>query len=40
MVMISASVCLLVLKELGSVGIGTVVAAVLVGTEVKILGEF
>lgn len=40
MVVISCIACLLVIKELGSVGVGTVVAAVLVGTEVKLLGRF
>lgn len=40
MVTISAVSCLIILKELGSVGIGTVVAAVLVGTEVKMLVRF
>ena len=37
MVVISLVACLLVLGELGSVGIGTILAALLVGTEVKIL---
>lgn len=40
MVAISGSVCLIALKELGSVGVGTVVAAVLVGNEVKLLGKY
>ncbi len=37
MVVISGVTCLIVLGELGSVGIGTIIAAVLVGTEVKFL---
>lgn len=40
MVVISGITCFVVLGELGSVGIGTVVAAVLVGNEVKLLGRF
>ena len=39
MVVISGAVCLIVLKELGSVGIGTITAAVLVGNEIKFLGR-
>ena len=39
MVVISGAVCLAVLKELGSVGIGTITAAVLVGNEIKFLGR-
>jgi len=40
MVMISCGTCLIILKSFGSVGIGTVVSAVLVGTEVKLLTKF
>ena len=40
MVTISGVTCLLVIKELGSVGVGTVVAAVLVGNEIKLLGKY
>ena len=39
-VVISGATCLVVLKELGSVGIGTVAVAVLVGIEIKILTKF
>ena len=37
MVVVSGITCLVVIKELGSVGIGTVIAAVLVGNEVKLM---
>lgn len=37
MVMISLAVCLILLHSLGSVGIGTVIAAVLVGVELKLI---
>ena len=37
MVLISAVTCLIMLHSLGSVGIGTIFAALLVGNEVKIL---
>lgn len=40
MVVISLVTCLAVIHELGSVGIGTVLAALLVGNEVKILTRF
>lgn len=40
MVAISGITCLLVIKELGSVGIGTIAAAVLVGNEIKLLGKY
>ncbi|MDO4482248.1 MAG: CBS domain-containing protein, partial [Bacillota bacterium] len=36
MVVISDIVCLIVIKELGSVGVSTVIAALLVGNEVKL----
>lgn len=39
MVVISLVVCLMMVHSLGSVGIGTVVAAILVGTEVKWMSE-
>ena len=39
MVVISGVTCLIVIKELGSVGIGTVAVAVLVGNEIKILNK-
>ena len=37
MVVVSGITCLVVIKELGSVGIGTIIAAVLVGSEVKLM---
>ncbi|WP_167957015.1 YczE/YyaS/YitT family protein [Anaerosporobacter faecicola] len=37
MVIISLCTCLLLLHTLGSVGIGTILAAVLVGTEIKVI---
>jgi uncharacterized membrane protein YczE len=37
MVFISLVTCLIAIHSLGSVGIGTIVAAVLVGTEVKLM---
>ena len=40
MVVISAVTCLIFLKELGSVGIGTIISAVLVGTEIKLLTKW
>lgn len=40
MVTISAVSCIAVLGELGSVGIGTIAAAILVGTEVKMLTKY
>ncbi len=40
MVVISGITCLVVMKELGSVGIGTIIAAVLVGNEVKLMTKF
>lgn len=40
MVVISGITCLVVMKELGSVGIGTIIAAVLVGNEVKLMIKF
>ena len=40
MVAISTVVCLIILGELGSVGIGTIAAAVLVGNEIKVLGKY
>ncbi len=39
-VIISGVTCLIVLKELGSVGIGTVAVAILVGMEIKVLTKF
>lgn len=39
MVVISGVTCLIVIKELGSVGIGTVAVAVLVGNEIKVLNK-
>lgn len=39
-VVISGVTCLIVLKELGSVGIGTLAVAVLVGMEIKVLVKF
>ena len=39
-VVISGVTCLIVLKELGSVGIGTLIVAVLVGMEIKVLIKF
>lgn len=40
MMVVSLVVCLLVLHRLGSVGVGTVIAAVLVGSELKVLNKF
>lgn len=40
MMVVSLVTCLLVLHSLGSVGIGTVIAAVLVGSELKVLNRF
>ena len=40
MVVISAVTCLIFIKELGSVGIGTIISAVLVGTEIKLLTKW
>jgi uncharacterized membrane protein YczE/CBS domain-containing protein len=40
MVVISLIVCLVVLHSLGSVGIGTVIAAVLVGLELKVITRY
>ena len=40
MVVVSGITCLVVIKELGSVGIGTIIAAVLVGNEVKLMTKF
>lgn len=40
MVVISLVTCLIVIRQLGSVGIGTILAALLVGTEVKWLTKF
>ena len=40
MVVISLVTCLIVIRQLGSVGIGTVLAALLVGTEVKWMTKF
>jgi uncharacterized membrane protein YczE/CBS domain-containing protein len=40
MVIISLTTCLAVLHSLGSVGIGTVIAAVLVGTELKVITKY
>ena len=40
MVVISAVTCLICIKELGSVGIGTIISAVLVGTEIKLLTKW
>ena len=40
MVIISAVTCLIFIKELGSVGIGTIISAVLVGTEIKLLTKW
>lgn len=40
MVVISLVTCLIVIRELGSVGIGTILAALLVGNEVKVLTRF
>lgn len=40
MVAVSMITCLVVIHSLGSVGIGTVVAAILVGSEVKLLTKF
>ena len=39
MVLISLAACLIVIKQLGSIGIGTIVSAFLVGNEVKILSK-
>lgn len=40
MVIISLSVCLIAIHSLGSVGIGTIIAAILVGTELKFITQF
>ncbi|MDD3412939.1 MAG: hypothetical protein PHY47_02965 [Lachnospiraceae bacterium] len=40
MVIISFFTCLAAIHSLGSVGIGTIVAAVLVGTEVKLMTKY
>ena len=40
MVVISGITCLIVIRELGSVGIGTILAALLVGNEVKLMMKF
>jgi len=40
MVAVSCQTCFIMLKSFGSVGIGTVASAVLVGTEVKLLTRF
>jgi len=40
MVIISLVTCLIAIHSLGSVGIGTIVAAVLVGTEVKMMTKY
>lgn len=40
MMVVSLVTCLLVLHGLGSVGVGTVIAAVLVGSELKVLNRF
>ena len=40
MMVVSLVTCLIVLHSLGSVGIGTVIAAVLVGSELKVLNKF
>lgn len=40
MVIISLITCLIAIKSLGSVGIGTIVAAILVGTEVKLFTKW
>ena len=40
MVIISLVTCLIAIRSLGSVGIGTIVAAILVGTEVKLLTKW
>ncbi len=40
MMVVSLVTCLLVLHSLGSVGVGTVIAAVLVGSELKVLNKF
>lgn len=40
MVVISGITCLIFIKELGSVGIGTIISAVLVGTEIKLLTKW
>lgn len=40
MVVISLTTCLIAIGSLGSVGVGTVVAALLVGTEVKMMTKF
>lgn len=40
MVAVSMITCLVAIHSLGSVGIGTVVAAILVGSEVKLLTKF
>lgn len=40
MVVISLVTCLVAIHSLGSVGIGTIVAALLVGTEVKLMTKF
>ena len=37
MVIVSLVTCLIVLHQFGSIGIGTIVSALLVGNEVKIL---
>ncbi len=40
MVIISLTTCLIVLHDFGSIGIGTIISAVLIGNEVKILSKF
>ena len=40
MVVISLVTCLIAIRSLGSVGVGTIVAAILVGTEVKLFTKY
>ena len=40
MVIVSLTTCLIVIHQFGSIGIGTIVSAVLVGNEVKILTKY
>ena len=40
MVLISLLTCVIIVHSLGSVGVGTIIAAVLVGYEVKLLTKF
>ena len=40
MVLVSLTACLIAIHEFGSIGIGTIVSALLVGNEVKILTKY